>query len=125
MFGLAAKYGKYHYYTCANRYRTGDCVTKAIPVAQLDEVVLDAIRTKILQRNHLEKLVKLVETEQKALRKESHARVGTLTKALSDVERRLAQNYEALESGSVSSDALPPRTRDLRGRQAKCAASIM
>lgn len=124
MFGLAAKSGKYHYYTCANRYRTGDCTARAIPVAQLDTAVLDAIRTQILQRDHLEKLVKLVETEQRALRKESYARVGTFTKALADVERRLAQNYEALESGSVSVDDLAPRIRELREDQKKLTASI-
>ncbi len=124
MFGLAAKSGKYHYYTCANRYRTGDCATRAIPVAQLDTVVLDAIRTKILQPDHMQKLVKLVEKEQRALRKESHTKVRTLTKSLSDVERRLAKNYEALESGSVSIDDLAPRIRELRGDQKDLVASI-
>jgi len=35
MFGLAEKSGKYHYYACANRYRTGDCTARSIPVAKL------------------------------------------------------------------------------------------
>jgi site-specific DNA recombinase len=62
--------------------------------------------------------------EQRALRKESHARVGTLTNALTEIERRLAQNYEALEGGTMSVDDLAPRIRGLREEQKKLAASI-
>jgi len=70
MFGVGAKSGQYHYYTCANRYRTGEYPAKSIPVTQLDTAVLDAIRTRILQQDHPEKLVRLVRKEQKALRRE-------------------------------------------------------
>ena len=119
MFGHAAKSGRFHYYVCATAYRSGKdaCGMKAIPQAQLESVVLSRVRDIILQEQHLEELVRLVNDELRGSLEQVKERLGMLDSQIGDVDGRLERLYDALETGKVDLDDLAPRMRQLRERR--------
>lgn len=126
MFGVAAKSGKYHYYNCATRYRTGksECSTRAIRVEKMDGAVLEAVLEQVLQPDHLTRLFELVAEEHQDLMAEQSVATESVRLAMADVERRLTRNYEALEEGKLELLDLAPRIRALREEREQLAARI-
>ena len=116
MFGMAAKSGQYHYYTCSTRYRSGSsvCSAKAISVSKMDEAVLGVVLEQVLKQDHLARLWVLIGEERIAMRSEAESTAQAITDSIEDIDRRLAKNYEALEDGSLDLVDLAPRIRTLR-----------
>ncbi len=118
---LTGKSGRYHYYRCARKADSGAsaCRGSAIPMGELDGIVLDAIEDKILEPGRLRRLTETLV---------SHAseRAGGLTqrrKAL-DGERQKARSqvselYRLIGSGELAMDAT--LSAHIKGLQDKAA----
>ncbi len=116
MQGGSAKSGQYRYYSCYSRHTKGTstCPSKALPVELIEEAVLTRIRTHILTKKNLERLVQLVNKE---IRQTSILGVRQLQVAeseLQDRRSRLDRLFEALETCQLGLDDLAPRIRTLR-----------
>ena len=59
MVTSSGKSGRYKYYACSTRARSGKsaCKGRRIPMGQLDDVVIDALKTRLLQPNRLRELL--------------------------------------------------------------------
>ncbi len=127
MFGASAKSGRYHYYTCATRHRTGSsaCSGKATSVKKLDEAVLDAVLEQVLQPDHIARLLDLIAVEQQELRLSRASTARAIKSELDDVDRRLARNYEVLEEGLLQTKDLAPRIVALREQRDGLAEQIV
>ncbi len=127
MFGASAKSGRYHYYTCATRHRTGSsaCSGKAISVHKLDSAVLGALLEQVLQPTHLARLWDLIAEEQRELEATRASTVRIIKSELDDVNRRLARNYEVLEEGLLQTKDLAPRIVALREQRDKLEAQMV
>ena len=118
MIGRSAKSHHYHYYTCNGGYKQGRdaCDARALPKDKLEHLVIDQIKCKVLNREWLEELVRLVNEELDSTHGILRDRMGTIDAELNDVKLRLSKLYDALETGKLSLDDLAPRIRELRTR---------
>ena len=116
MFGMGAKSGRYHYYVCTTSSRSGRdaCDVEAIPQEVIEGLVLENVGSLILQRQHVEKLVKLVNEELKDSLINLEFRLAGIEKEIGDVSSRLGKLYDALETEKLSLEDLAPRIRELR-----------
>ena len=119
MFGVAAKSGRYHYYTCATAYRLGRdaCAMKSVRVDRLDRLVVESIRELVLRREHVDELVRLTNEELSLSIEHVKARVGGLRKRETELSARLMRLFDALETGKLDLEDLSPRIKELRQQQ--------
>lgn len=118
MMGHSAKSSRYHYYICGTRSRQGNylCGRMPIPRERLENLVLDAIREKILTDENIRRLVDLVNREiDLAHSGEVETEKGLKLEA-SSLESRLDKLYAALETGQLSIEDLAPRIKALKYR---------
>ena len=127
MFGVAAKSGKYHYYTCATAYRTGRdaCAMKSIRVERIDRLVIESIREVVLTPEHIDELVSLTNEELAHSIDHLGERLRGLRDREAEVSARLMRHYDALETGRLDLEDLSPRIKDLRGQQGLLRRAII
>ena len=119
MIGRSAKSHHYHYYTCNGGYKQGRdaCDARALPKDRLEHLVIDQIKCKVLNREWLEELLRLVNEELDSTHGILRDRLPTIDAELNDVKNRLSKLYDALETGKLSLDDLASRIKELRTRQ--------
>lgn len=104
---LSGKSGKYHYYRCSRKADSGTsaCRGTAIPMADLDGIVLDAIEDKILEPKRLKKLTETLVSRAS----ERAGALNTRRKALEGDKQKAAAQvkelYRLIGSGELSMDA--------------------
>jgi len=100
MMGRSAKSHHYHYYTCNGGYKQGKdaCDAKALPKDKLEHLVIDQIKCKVLNREWLEELVRLVNEEPDSTHGILRDRLDTVDAELNDARLRLSKLYDALET---------------------------
>jgi site-specific DNA recombinase len=119
MVGRSAKSHQYYYYTCNRICKQGReaCNSRILPKEKIERLVIDQIKSKILDEKYLEELVRLVNIELDdglSLIKEKMANVD---KEIREVGNRLSRLYDALESGKLDLNDLAPRIKELRAKQ--------
>jgi site-specific DNA recombinase len=126
MTGQEAKSGKYAYYVCGTLIKRGrgTCETRYLSARRFEEQVLDKIQEKVLSKENLKELVRLVNEEMDVAAAEHPARIKALGDELAGNQRRLDRLYDALETGSLALDDLSPRIQRLRRRQEQVQAKI-
>ena len=119
MSGHAAKSGRFHYYACGTAARAGRdlCDAKLVPQPLIERLVVDRVRTVVLEEEHIAELVRLINDELRAALDGVDQRREHLKRQGAEVNRRLDRLYEALETGALSLDDLAPRIKELRERQ--------
>ena len=119
MIGRSAKSHHYHYYACNGGYKQGRdaCDARALPKDKLEHLVIDQIKERVLNREWLEELVRLVNEELDSTHGVLRDRLDTIDAELNDVRFRLSKLYDALETGKLSLDDLASRIKELRTRQ--------
>ena len=119
MIGRSAKSHHYHYYTCNGGYKQGRdaCDARALPKDRLEHLVIEQIKCKVLNREWLEELVRLVNEELDSTHGILRDRSDTIDAELNDVRLRLSKLYDALETGKLTLDDLASRIKELRTRQ--------
>ena len=78
---------------------------------------VDMVKRKVLDRQCLEELVRLVNEELDAGHALIKDRLSAIDIEMYDLENRLSRLYDALETGRLTLDDLAPRIKELRMRQ--------
>lgn len=121
--GRAGK--RYHYYNCRSFLKGMGCVSKRVPVAEMDGFVLDAILSRVFTPENLRGLVVEMRQQSSAFERDRQARIDALGKESADVERRLGRLFESIEGGAGLELAdVAPRIRALRERQKNLLAEV-
>lgn len=118
MSGHSAKSGQFFYYRCANAAKRGaeECPSQWIPKSKIEGFVIDKIRNYILIEDNLIELVRLTSEELNIELETEREQMLTFDRQIRDVKSRLEHLYDALETGSFSSDELAPRIKKLQAR---------
>jgi len=119
MVGRSAKSHRYYYYTCNRSCKQGReaCNSRILPKEKVERLVIDQIKSKILDGKYLEELVNLVNLELDAGHVLIKEQIANIESEIHEVENRLARLYEALETGKLTLDDLAPRIKELRAKQ--------
>ena len=115
MTGQSAKSGQFFYYMCGNFRRRGRdaCASQLLPKTFIEELVIERIKQKILTRENLEGLVRVVDAEMDQAFEQDRDRLELIRAQIADVDNRLGKLYDALETGDFTSKDLAPRIRAL------------
>jgi len=115
----SAKSHRYYYYACNGKFKQGKdtCNARILPKDRLERLVIGQVKDKVLREDVLEELAKLVNEELDSTHSLTDEKLHTIDVELSDVNNRLSNLYDALETKKVSLDDLAPQIRKLRARQ--------
>ncbi|MBM3949537.1 MAG: recombinase family protein [SAR202 cluster bacterium] len=119
MSGQPGKSGRYLYYVCATKTRVGRgiCRSRPVPANTMEDFVLEKVRDVLLEDDHVEEMVRLVNEEMTALRSDLQGKTRAIQAQITEVTHRLDRLYDVLETGRVSLDDLAPRIKSLSGRR--------
>ena len=119
MVGRSAKSHRYYYYTCNRSCKQGReaCNSRILPKDKIERLVIDQIKSKVLDRQCIEELVKLVNVELDTGHVLIKEKISNIDSEIHEVENRLARLYDALESGKLDLNDLAPRIKELRAKQ--------
>ena len=123
--GQGAKGGRFAYYICGTLLRdgAGSCTARYLNATRMEDFIVERIRERILTEETIVELVSLVAEEIDALAGEAHGRLQAINAELGDVEMRLENLYQALETKQLPMDVLSPRILALKGRQDQLTAA--
>ena len=114
--GHGARNNAYQYYSCQTKQKQG---AKACPDARnfeqgrVEGVVLDALRDGALHPGVFGDLVHEVQTSLRSKQAEAEGERAVLQGQLAELNRRLDNLYEAVESGSIPAARLAPRIEEV------------
>jgi site-specific DNA recombinase len=119
MVGRSAKSHRYYYYTCNRSSKQGReaCNSRILPKEKIERLVIDQIKSKILDSKYIEELVSLVNVELDSGHVLIKEQIANIESEIQEVENRLSRLYEALETGKLNLDDLSPRIKELRAKQ--------
>ena len=117
--GCSAKSGRHFYYICSRSSKQGKeaCSARMIPKEKLERLVVRQLQARVLTRENVELLVKMVNEELQTAASGLRDRLEIVDTELRDVRARLTKLYEALETGKLDLDDLAPRIKELKLRQ--------
>ena len=123
--GQGAKSGKFAYYVCGSLLRegAGTCTARYLNAERVEDFIIDKVRERILTEETITELVTLVAEEIDALAGEVNGRLTAITAELADVETRLENLYQALETKQLPIEVLSPRILSLKARQDQLTAA--
>ena len=120
-----AKSGQFAYYVCSSLFRegAGACTARYLNATKVEDLVIGKVRERILTEETITELVTLVAEEIDNLAGEVNGRLTAITAELSDVETRLENLYQALETQQLPVEVLSPRILSLKSRQDQLVAA--
>ena len=119
LVGKYAKSGKFAYYVCGtlDKKGSGACQTRYLNSGWFEGLVIEKIRERILTKENLVNLVRMVNEEMDSTMKSYQDELNLISDAITDVNHRLERLYDAIETGKLNLDDLVLRIRELRSRQ--------
>ncbi len=90
---------------------------RAIAQEKLENLILENISKLVLQEEHLHELVRLTNQELGKSLGYVEERLQTLDSQTGDLDRRLGNLYDALETGQLAVRELAPRIRELQEKR--------
>lgn len=116
MQGGSAKSGKFHYYGCYNHLRRGKsiCDGKMVNRDEIERVVVQKLKERVLTPEHLSELLDLTNAEVKKKLSTNEERIQGLNAQIQKRQGKLDRLYEALESGDFEFADLAPRIKKLK-----------
>ena len=120
-----AKSGQFAYYVCASLFRegAGACTARYLNAAKVEDLVIEKVRERILTEETITELVTLVAEEIDNLAGEVNGRLKAIDAELADVESRLENLYQALETKQLPIEVISPRILALKSRQDQLVAA--
>lgn len=106
---------RYQYYVCGNARRKGRevCSSPMLPKNKVEGLVIDRIKGYILTEENLEELVRLTNEELTRNSSTEKERLELIQAQIAEVDSRLGQLYDALETGKFKGGELAPRIQAL------------
>jgi len=101
------KAGQYRYYKCNARISKGNmaCPSKNFPLDKIDNLVLDAFRSKIYKPEHIRDIIDTLRSNlAKNKDQNSQKNLKKLDAELKDIEQAQAKLFEAVEKGILELD---------------------
>ena len=120
-----AKSGQFAYYVCASLFRegAGACSNgRYLNATKVEGLVIEKVRERILTEETITELVTLVAEEIDNIAGEVNGKLTAISAELSDVDSRLANLYQALETKQLPLEVLSPRILALMSRQDQLTA---
>ena len=119
MVGRSAKSHRYYYYTCNRSCKQGReaCDSRILPKDKIERLVIDQIKQRVLNRQCLEELVRMVNEELDTGHLLTKDKLANIDTELLELENRLSRLYDALETGKLDINDLAPRIKELRAKQ--------
>ena len=116
--GQGAKSGQYGYYVCGKLHRegAGTCRARYLNAAKVEDLVTEKVKERILTEETITDLVTLVAEEIDNLAGEIGGQLKAIEAELADVESRLENLYQALETKQLPIEVLSPRILSLNAR---------
>ena len=119
MVGRSAKSHRYYYYTCNRSCKQGReaCNSRILAKDKIERLVIEQIKSKILDGKYIEELARLVNEELGAGHVLIKDKIANIESEMQEVESRLARLYDVVESGKLDLNDLAPRIKELRAKQ--------
>lgn len=118
--------GRYRYYTCASRARTGTaaCGGQTVRMDAVDAAVIDYLENRLLEPRFLTELMENVIDRRQEWIERRHKHVADLKKIAYEAQARLRRLYDTIESGIAdgSDPVLKDRLRELKKLQDEATA---
>ena len=123
--GQGAKSGKFAYYVCGSLFHEGAgvCTARCLNATKVDDLIIEKVRERILTEETITELVILVAEEIDNIAGEVNGRLTAISAELCDVETRLENLYQALETKQLPIEVLSPRILSLKARQDQLTAA--
>jgi site-specific DNA recombinase len=124
LVGKYAKSGQFAYYVCGtlDKKGSGSCQAKYLNADKFEALVISKIKERILTRENLLRLVKLVNTEMDSTMKLYDDELKSISEATIDSNHRLERLYDAILTGKMNLEELVPQIRELQSRQEQLQA---
>lgn len=116
----------YRYYNCRNFLRKGReaCEGQRVPCENFEDAILRHLSEKLFSTERVRKMLSGLTQSLKGLRSKNEENVIQLKKAVSDVDKRLSRQYEAIETGIVTIQDVGDRIRELKSQKAQLESEI-
>ena len=113
------------YYVCGTLFRegSGTCTARYLNATKVENFIIEKVRERILTEETITELVTLVAEEIDNLAGEVNGRLTAISAELVDVEARLENLYQALETKQLPIEVLPPLILSLKARQDQLTAA--
>ena len=120
-----AKSGQFAYYVCGSLFRegAGACTTGYLNAAKGEDLVSERVRERILTGETITELATQMGEEIDNIAGEVNGRPTAISAELSDVESRLENLYQALETKQLPIEVPSPRILSLKARQDQLTAA--
>ena len=124
LVGRYAKNGEFAYYVCGtlDKKGSGSCPSKYLNSGRLESLVIKQIKERILTRDNLINLVRMVNEEMDSAMQSYQNELELISGMITDINHRLERLYDAIEIGKLNLDDVVVRIRDLRQRQEQLQA---
>jgi site-specific DNA recombinase len=109
----SAKSGKFHYYSCTTKLKTGLCKQKAQNINKFDSFILSVLKERVLTRENIAELLKLVNEEMGLVKNEYQSRLANIGNLIKDRERRLEKLFNLVETTDIDMKRVSPRIKQL------------
>ena len=113
------------YYVCGTLFRegSGTCTARYLNATKVENFIIEKVRERILTEETITELVTLVAEEIDNIAGEVNGRLTAISAELADVEARLENLYQALETKQLPIEVLPPLILSLKARQDQLTAA--
>ena len=105
------------------REGAGACTARYLNAAKVEDLIIEKVRERILTEETITELVTLVAEEIDNLAGEVNGRLTAIDSELADVEGRLENLYQGLETKQLPIEVLSPRILSLKARQDQLTAA--
>ncbi|MCD6163565.1 MAG: zinc ribbon domain-containing protein, partial [candidate division Zixibacteria bacterium] len=116
MIGSSAKSGQHFYYACQNYSKRGKsvCNAKLINKKEIENILIDRIKTHVLTEKNLTELLNIVIDELNQSNKGFENKLKSIDMQLNVHHNKLDKLYSSLETGKLDIDDIAPRIKELR-----------
>ena len=120
-----AKSGQFAYYVCASLFRegAGACTARYLNTSKLEDFVIGKVKERILTEETITELVTLVAEEIDVVAGEIDGKLKAIAAEFVDVDSRLENLYQALETKQLPIEVLSPRILAPKAQQDQLTAA--
>jgi len=111
----SAKSGKFHYYICQTRFKSGTniCSQKPLSISKFDSFIINIIKEKIFTAENIEYLIKILNEDIDTSKKENQTKLRIIKKEISDKISRRKKLFDSIETSILDINDIAPRLKEL------------